>query len=51
MAFPSLYPERLVGKIGKLMISDVGEWYRPFVRIGLFWWCPPTPFKQRRNFV
>jgi hypothetical protein len=25
MAFPSLYPQRLVGKIGKLMVSNVGE--------------------------
>ena len=25
MAFPSLHPERLVGKIGKLMVSDVGN--------------------------
>ena len=51
MAFSRFYSLRLALQIGALTIGNMRESSRPSVGIGLFWRCPPTPFKQRRNFV
>jgi hypothetical protein len=51
MAFSRLDVERLVREVARLTVQTCEKTCRSFLRIGLFWRCPPTPFKQRRIFV